>query len=164
MAALCLIIGFGIGLAVQAIISSDHDARRAATLTVAASPQDIENAKNQIAELYKGQTVGACWEVNRGERLAIGKYELTYRNLRINQYADRAIITDCGDFDTLLVKNNAGQWMKTSVNLQISNRVNPTWQKECGIEDITVADDQVRPENSSIDAMNLAECKKLNQQ
>lgn len=166
-AALCLIIGLVVGLTVRSLISTDsgssstHDVPAS---VAGANPEEIEGAKNQIAELYKGQLVEACWQVNHGENLAAGKYELTYRNLRINKYADRAIITDCSDSDTLLAKNQAGQWVKTDVNVQIGNRVNPTWQKECGIEDITVADDQVRPENSSIDATNLAECKRLNQQ
>lgn len=166
-AALYLTIGFIIGLAVQAVISSDHDPAptyHAATSTASASPQEVESAKSQIAELYRGQIVSACQEVNDGEYPAAGRYELTYRNLRINKHADRAILTDCSNFDTLLAKNKAGQWVKTDVNLQIGNRLNPAWQKECGIEDITVADDQVRPENSSIDAANLAECKQLNQQ
>lgn len=128
-----------------------------------ASAQEIERAKSEITKLYQGKTVAACWEVNKGAELAAGKYELTYRNLRINKHADRAIITDCSDVDTLLAKNKAGQWVLTNVNLQIGNRVSPAWQKECGIEDITVADDKIRSENRSIDEMNLHECRQIKQ-
>jgi hypothetical protein len=129
-----------------------------------ASAQQMEQAKGEIASLYKDDTVDACWRVNEGGNLAAGKYELTYRNLRIKKQADLAIISDCSERDTLLFKSKSGQWTQTTVNLQIGNRVNPVWQKECGIEDITIADDQVRPENSSIDDMNLAECKQIKQQ
>ncbi len=128
-----------------------------------ATTQEIEQAKTQIAKVYEGKTVDACWRVNDGSNLAADKYELNYRNLRINKFANRAIITDCGELDTLLAKNKSGEWAQTNVNLQLANRVNPTWQKECVIDDITVADDVVRPENSSIDEMNLEECKKLKQ-
>lgn len=129
--------------------------------TKPASAQKVEQAKSKIAKLFEGKTVDACWTVNKEENLGSGKYELTYRNLRINKYANRAIVSDCSDRDTLLYKNSSGEWTETTVNLQIGNRVSPTWQKECEIEDITVTDDTVRPENSSIDELNLKECKEL---
>lgn len=129
-----------------------------------ASAQEIEQAKNEISALYKDKAVDACWRVNNGANLATGKYELTYRNITINNATNRAVITDCAENSTLLAKNSDGQWVETTVNITSFGRVNPTWQKECGIEDITVADDQVRPENISIDEMNLEECKQLNQQ
>lgn len=126
--------------------------------------QQIEQTKNDIAKLYKGKTVDACWQVNNGPNLGVGKYELNYRYLRINRQLNRAIITDCGESDTLLYKNKANEWVKTDINVTLNNRVNPVWQKACEIQDITVADDQVRPENSSIDEMNLQECKQISQQ
>lgn len=129
-----------------------------------ASAQQIEQTKNEIAKLYKEKTVDACWTVNKGANLAGGKYEFTYRNLRLNKTLDRAIVTDCGEYDTLLYKNKSGQWVETSVNLVLGNRVNSVWQKACKIEDITVADDQVRPENSSIDDTNLQECNQISRQ
>ena|GEM_PF-3604534 len=128
-----------------------------------ASAQEIEQAKNEIADLYKDKAVDACWRVNNGPNLAAGKYELTYRNIQINKRANRAIITDCSENSNLLAKNRTGKWVATNINITNFNRINPVWQKECGIEDITVADDVVRPENSSIDEMNLEECKQLNQ-
>jgi hypothetical protein len=134
------------------------------TQTKPVSAQEIEQAKNEIAYLYKGKAVEACWRVNSGANLAAEKYELTYRNIQINNRANRAIITDCGENSTLLAKNGAGKWVVTNINITNFNRINPVWQKECGIEDITVADDVVRPENSSIDEMNHEECKLLNQQ
>jgi hypothetical protein len=151
VALVLLLVGFSSGFLVNNLMVSKT-----------ASTQELEQAKTDIARLYKGKTVKACWEVNKGSNLAADKYELNYRNLRINKYADRAIISDCSDYDTLLYKNKSGQWVQTTVNLQIGNRVNPVWQKECGIEDITVADDMVRPENGSIDQMNLEECRQVN--
>lgn len=129
-----------------------------------ASAQEIEKAKNDISDLYKDKAVNACWTVNNDPNLGAEKYELTYRNIQINNQANRAIITDCSEISTLLAKNSAGKWVATTVNITNFNRINPVWQKECGIEDITVADDVVRPENSSIDEINLEECKQLNQQ
>jgi len=153
IATVFLLVGISIGFFANSLQSTER-----------ASAQEIELAKNEIAKLFDGKTVDACWEVFDGENFSAEKYELTFRNLRINKYANRAIITDCGEFDTLLAKNKSGQWIQSSVNLQIGNRVNPVWQKECGIEDITVADDTVRPENSTIDEMNLEECRQLNRQ
>jgi hypothetical protein len=126
--------------------------------------QEIEHAKNEIAKLFAGKTVPACWTVNKGPNLGVGRYELNYRNLRINSELNRAIVTDCGENDTLLYKNKAGQWKATTVNLQLGNRVSPTWQGACKIKDITIADDQVRPENNTIDSMNFHECMQINQQ
>ena len=126
-----------------------------------ASATEIEAAKNAIAKLYQKSAVSACWRVNQGENLAYGKYELNYRNIRINQYANRAIITDCADNDMLLAKNKSGTWHATNVNIVLANRVNPTWQKACEIQNISVADDTIRPENSSIDNFNLAACNQL---
>lgn len=148
---LILIVGFAIGYFANDLIG-----------TMPASAKEIEKAKNEIVNLYKDKAVDACWKVNNGPNLASGKYELTYRNIQINKQANRAIITDCGEHSTLLAKNSAGTWDITTVNISLFNRANPVWQKECGIQDITVADDVVRPENSTIDEMNLNECKQLN--
>lgn len=145
-----LLIGIGIGLLVSPLLEPRT-----------ASSNDIENAKQAIISTLKENSVEACWRVNNGANLAAGKFELTYRNIRINKLANRAIVTDCSNYDTLLAKNSAGEWVETTVNIMLDNRVNPEWQKECLVEDITVADDTVRPENSSIDEMNLAECKQL---
>lgn len=145
-----LLIGIGIGILVSPLFEPRT-----------ASSNDIENAKQAIISTLKENSVEACWRVNNGANLARGKFELTYRNIRINKLANRAIVTDCSNYDTLLAKNSAGEWVETTVNIMLDNRVNPEWQKECLIEDITVDDDTVRPENSSIDEMNLAECKQL---
>lgn len=150
IAAIFLIVGFAAGFFVDNLVSAKP-----------ASAQEIEKAKNEIVGLYKDKAVDACWRVNDGSNLAADKYELTYRNIQINNAANRAIITDCGDNSTLLAKNSSQEWIATNVNITNFNRINPVWQKECGLEDITVADDQVRQENSAIDAMNLQECKQL---
>lgn len=126
-----------------------------------ASAQEIENAKNAISELYKDKAIDSCKGPTEASDLTADRYELNYNYIRINKYANRAIITDCGGYSTLLAKNSLGVWNATNINVVTSNRVNPIWQKECLIDDITVADDIVRPENSSIDQFNLEDCKKL---
>ncbi len=150
-AVIIIIIGFALGFLTSNLMEPRP-----------ASAKEIEQAKNEITELYKDKAVDACWEVNDGGNLAADKYELTYRNIQINDTADRAIITDCGENSTLLAENKSGSWVATNINITNFNRINPAWQKECLIEDITVADDTVRPENSSIDETNLELCKQLN--
>jgi hypothetical protein len=83
------------------------------------------------------------------------------RYFKVNRYANRAVIRGCNDADTLLVKDDNGKWQRTDVNIILSSRQNPEWQKVCYIDDITVADTKVRPENRSIDANNLAICDTL---
>ena len=118
IAVMFLLVGFSAGFLANNLME-----------TKSASAQEIEQAKSEITSLYVGKTVDTCWEVNDGNNMVAGMYELTYRNLRFNNYANRAIITDCSDLDTLLARNKSGKWDKTNVNLQIGNRVNPVWQK-----------------------------------
>jgi len=80
---------------------------------------------------------------------------------KVNQYANRAVVRGCNDTDQMLAKMDNGKWLPTDVNIRLDTRQNPQWQKECLIDDITVADDKVRPENGSIDAFNLSTCNKL---
>jgi hypothetical protein len=80
---------------------------------------------------------------------------------KVNKYANRAVIRGCGDADSLLAKADNGTWHKTSVNIILSSRQNPWWQKECLIDDITTADTVVRPENRSIDQFNYDICNHL---
>lgn len=85
-----------------------------------------------------------------------------YQYLRVNRYANRAVIRGCNNVDHMLAKTSNG-WEMTSVNISLDLRANPTWQKACMIDDITRQDDKVRPENSSIDSMNLTECDYIRQ-
>lgn len=82
----------------------------------------------------------------------------------VNRYANRAVMRGCNDSDVLLAKDDAGKWQKTDVNIVLSSRQNPQWQKACLIDDITTADSKVRPENASIDAFNLESCERLAKQ
>lgn len=148
------IVGLAVGIGIGFLVSS-------LTTERPASPSTIEVAKQQIAHPYQNDVVKACWQINNGEVLAAGKYQLDYRSLRFNRQLNRAIITDCSEHDTLLAKDTNGAWKPTRVNITLGNRVNAEWQKACLIEDMTVADDTVRPENSSIDAMNLELCQEL---
>ncbi len=132
------------------------------TFSSLATPQEKEQAKEDISELFADRRVDHCPHPDLPEtRDNIDGYVVDYRYLRINKYGNRAIITSCNNTDTLLSKASNGSWIETSVSLTMNNRVNPVWQKECLIEDITVADDIARPENSSIDAFNLEGCKEL---
>lgn len=80
---------------------------------------------------------------------------------KVNKYANRAVIRGCNDADSMLAKDDNGKWQSTNVNIILSLRLNPTWQKECLIDDITVADTKVRPENGSIDRFNYDTCNRL---
>ena len=128
-----------------------------------ATPRQIEAAKNQVVlNIAEERIVGACPEGGDKVELKMGKIVPNYRNIKINKYANRAIVTDCAERDELFVKTQDGFWDPTNkVNLQLSNRANPVWLKECLIDDIVVADEIIRQENSSIDAMNLKECKRI---
>lgn len=91
---------------------------------------------------------------NHEERLA------TYdKYFKINKFANRAVIRGCNDIDTLLAKNERGVWEESYVNLSLDTRANPVWQQACLINDITIADNVVRPENNSIDQFNLEQCQ-----
>lgn len=147
-----LMIGFGLGCYV-------HNLRSSKARSIA---PNYEAAKSEIAKLYKDRLVEGCRQARSDSSQGADKYELNYRYLRFNKTADRAILSDCGDYDRLLARKSTGEWEATTVNLTIHNRVNPVWQKECHIEDITVADDVVRQENDFIDEMNFKECKRLN--
>ena len=81
--------------------------------------------------------------------------------LKVNSYANRAVIRGCNNVDTLLYKNKKGEWARSTVNISLDRRANPKWQKECLIQDITKADTVVRPENASIDASNYELCAQL---
>lgn len=91
-----------------------------------------------------------------------GRTATFYEYLRVNRYANRAVIRGCNNLDHLLAKTSNG-WEMTNVNVSLDLRANPTWQKACMIEGITRPDDKVRPENSSIDSMNLEECDYIRQ-
>lgn len=82
--------------------------------------------------------------------------------LKVNKYANRAVVRTCDQSDYLLAKNPLnGEWEQTTVNMALDARANPAWQVECLIDDITTADTKVRGENSSIDTYNLIGCRKI---
>lgn len=89
-----LIIGFALGYFANSLMQPKP-----------ASAREVEQAKNEIAALYKNKAVESCWLVNDRVNLGADKYELTYRNIQINNTVNRAIITDCGESSTLLAKN-----------------------------------------------------------
>ncbi len=127
----------------------------------AATPREIENAKNQVMlHVADERLVGVCTEGGRIED-RMGKIVPDYRHIRINSRANRAIVTDCAERDELFVKTRDGFWEPTSVELQLSDRANTMWLSACLIDDIVVADEIVRSENSAIDAANLEECQRI---
>lgn len=133
------------------------------TRSVLATPREIEAAKNQIVlSVAEERLVGSCSEVSENYNLKMGKFVPNYRYIRINKHANRAIVTDCAERDELFAKTKDGIWEPTNINLELSNRANIKWLKECLIDDIVVADELIRPENSSIDSTNFEECKRIN--
>ncbi len=122
-----------------------------------ASGAELEKARKDISKQYLAESSTKCSGKDDPTK-PTDRVEVFYKYLRVNKFGNRAVIRGCYDFDNLLYKNKSGEWVKTTVNMSLDTRVNPKWQKECLIEDITVADDVVRPENDSIDLLNFQEC------
>ena len=123
-----------------------------------ASQDEINQAHHDVIQHYflKSTICPATDNLDHTDRVkAFNRY------FKVNQYANRAVIRGCNDADQLLAKMDDGSWKPTDVNIRLDARQNPQWQKECLIDDITVADDKVRPENGSIDAFNLHTCNQL---
>jgi hypothetical protein len=122
-----------------------------------ASQNELQDAHKAIIDKYFLRST-TCLNDTRSKTDRIIQFNHYFK---VNQYANRAVIRGCNDDDTLLATDDTGQWQRTDVNIVLSSRQNPQWQKACYIDDITVADAKVRPENSSIDANNLHICKSL---
>ncbi|MFA5003891.1 MAG: hypothetical protein WC498_01270 [Candidatus Saccharimonadales bacterium] len=119
----------------------------------------LEQARQAIANQYLADSSINCSDatdpIKPQARVAV-----FYKYLRVNQYANRAVIRGCNNIDSLLAKVN-NIWVRSEVNISLDTSANPVWQQACLIDDITRADTIVRPENSSIDATNLKLCNAL---
>jgi len=145
-----LILGFGLGM----ILKPQPTQLNLVTTS------EKDSAKQEISRLYQDDNTIKCADptdpIKPQDRGAVfNKY------LKINGYANRAVIRGCNDLDRLLAKTKQGNWVLTDVNVTLDARVNPNWQKECLIQDITVSDTEIRPENTFIDDSNFQECQKL---
>lgn len=122
-----------------------------------ASQNEVQDAHKAVIQKYfVASTTCAHDNLSHADRVkAFNKY------FGVNQYANRAVIRGCNDSDSVLYLDDSGQWQKSDVNIVLSSRQNPEWQKACYIDDITVADSKVRPENASIDSNNLKICNSL---
>lgn len=149
---LALLVGFSCGLL----------ARTQAEPMLLASAEQKESAKQTISALYlSGQpTESSCVDA-ADPALQQELAETVYKYLQVNGYANRAVLRICDGSDRLIAKTSNGSWIMTDVNLNLDARANPAWQKECLIQDITIEDTEMRPENASIDSSNLAICKKI---
>lgn len=127
---------------------------------ILATVADIEAARREVSDLYLAKSSADCTDASDPIRPADRK-AVFYQYLRVNKYANRAVIRGCNNIDQLLARTKDGEWTVTSVNINLDSRAGSTWQSACLIDDITVADDQVRPENSTIDSVNLETCEKL---
>lgn len=133
--------------------TDNHDARYEL-----ASQSEIKSAKAAISAKFKATE---CGDTTDAATIS-GRQEVFDQYLKVNSYANRAVIRGCDDADSLLAKDPiSGEWQLTNINVSLDRRTNPAWQAECLITDITTADDAVRPENTSIDAYNLVGCRKL---
>jgi hypothetical protein len=148
--ALMFAIVFGLGYSYAPQLSKIH----------IASGAELELARTQISEQYLEASSTKCTNpsdpIKPFDRIAV-----FYKYLRVNRYANRAVIRGCNNSDTLLAKVQSGRWEPTFINVSLDLRANPAWQKACLIDDITVADNAVRPENNSIDLFNLEACNYL---
>lgn len=125
-----------------------------------ASTEEKVKAETEITDKYLRVSSTDCSDpsdpVKPQDRVDVFK---SY--LKVNGYANRAVIRGCNDIDALLYKNKAGEWVLSTVNISLDSRANSKWQKECLIQDITRADIIERPENKSIDDTNYELCSQL---
>ncbi|MBC7581420.1 hypothetical protein H7097_00950 [Aeromicrobium sp.] len=80
---------------------------------------------------------------------------------KTNKYVNRAVIRGCNDMDSMLYKDDAGNWQRSQIKIILSGRQNPEWQKACLIDDITTSDTKAPNEGSSVDGSNLKICENL---
>jgi hypothetical protein len=125
-----------------------------------ASDQQLQDAHHDIIKAYfLASTV--CRNDVEDKTARVKEFNQYFK---VNQYANRAVIRGCNDGDSMLAKDDNGKWQRTDVNIILSSRQNPEWQKACLIDDITTAVSKVRPENRSIDAFNLQLCDSLSKE
>jgi hypothetical protein len=127
-----------------------------------ATYEEKAKAEADISDKFLAKSSLQCTDLSDPimpkERVAIFK-----QYLKVNAYANRAVIRGCNNVDNLLYKDKTGDWILSAVNITLDSRMNPEWQKACLIQDITRADSVVRPENKSIDTINLETCQGLPQ-
>jgi hypothetical protein len=155
VAILCL--GCLLGVVYQGVVYRPTDQRYPL-----ASQSEISEAKKQITDQFLAENSTECSDptdpISPKDRV-----EVFHRYLKVNKYDNRAVVRGCNDIDQMLARNSAGEWYATGVNVSLDTRANPYWQVECLIDDITTADDIIRPENSSIDSYNYLECQAMNE-
>lgn len=145
LAIIVFAVGFGVGYAVNQ--------SRQQVPPVLATQAEKDVARREIVATYmKDGTTCKNDSMTQPERV-----ETFDAYLKVNAYANRALMRLCGDSDVLLAKIN-GRWLPTDINIRLDSRQNPTWQQACEIQDITMPDTIVRSENASIDASNLKTC------
>ena len=151
----CIAVGLGIGCMLWRHANGDIRYRLA-------SAGDIAQAKASITRQFLADSSIKCSDpsdpIKPADRVAVFQ-----KYLRVNKYANRAVIRGCNNMDSMLAKDVFGGWRRTTINVALDSRVNPVWQDACLIIDITTADTVTRPENSSIDIYNLVDCMKLQQ-
>lgn len=151
-----LFVGLGVGLIT---VFRAGAAQHLDAISQAASGTQLEASRKAIADTYLAASSTECSDatdpISPADRVAA-----FYKYLRVNSHNNRAVIRGCNDGDTLLARIN-GEWQKTTVNISLDRRANPVWQRACDITDITRADTKVRPENRSIDSINLELCDGL---
>lgn len=128
---------------------------------VLASKSELRAAETAITNKFINESSIGCTDptdpVSPDDRVEVFK-----KYLKVNKYANRAVIRGCNDIDSLLAKNPiTGEWGATTVNVSLDTRANTAWQHECLIDDITKTDTVSRPENESIDVYNFVDCRKL---
>jgi len=147
----CFILGVALSFTVLNISKSDLHL---------ASTEEKATATTEITDKFLQANSTACSDpsdpVKPQDRVNVFK-----NYLKVNGYANRAVIRGCNDIDTLLYKSKTGEWTRSTVNISLDRRANPKWQKECLIQDITRADTVERPENKSLDDINYDLCRQL---
>lgn len=148
---IALIVGFGVGFIIKP---------QTKQLNLATALQK-EVARQEVSKMYLNKD-GVINCTDPTDPIKPKDRTTVFNNyLQVNGYANRAVVRGCNNTDQLLAKTKQGNWIMTEVNMNLDARVNPKWQKECLIQDITVTDTVTRPENESIDNGNFQDCQKI---
>lgn len=125
------------------------------------SSSDRDKVRAELSSQFKKASTEDCGD-NPDSNTLTERQKIFDDYLKVNKYANRAVMRGCYGTDALLAKDPVtAKWQRTAVNISLSHRANPAWQEECLIDDITTADTVVRSENSSIDTTNFVGCRQL---
>ena len=119
----------------------------------------LARTKGAEAELRKTYYVPltSCHDDNRSKAGRVANFN---NYLSINAAGDRAILRGCSDIDQVYARRNDGLWVPLfTINADVAQ--DNAVRQACGIEDITVGENDTRSENQSANAIKVETCKNI---